>query len=324
MSALASGGTAILEVSGLRVAYSSRKRFLRAADEHVAVDDLSFTIRDGRTLGIVGESGSGKTSAAMAVMQLIRARSGSVRLQGRELTGLRGGELRSMRRHMQMVFQDPYGSFNPRATIAESLKEPMVVHGIGDDRSRQARILELLDAVGLPAGVVNRHPVGFSGGQLQRLSIARALTVSPQLIVADEPTSALDVSIQAQVVNLLQDLQREFNLTYLFISHDLPLVRLLADDIIVMYAGKVMEFGPSEEVLGNPIHPYTRRLLKSVPYPDVEAERRRRADLTAGAAPTGPVGAVDNNRYVSPDHWDLFPGDDAVERDVLIPNEESR
>jgi oligopeptide transport system ATP-binding protein len=274
----------LLDVRNLTVVYRRR-----GGADLVALDDLSLALSPGRTLGLIGESGSGKSTAARAVMQLERPRSGSVTLRGSNLTQMRGRTLRAARREMQMVFQDPFGSFNPKATIGDSLTEPLLVHRMGDAAKRRARVAELLDAVGLPVSVLDRYPAGLSGGQLQRLSIARALSVGPAVVVADEPTSALDVSIQAQIVNLLMSVQREFGVTYLFISHDLPLVSLLADDVIVLLRGRAVESGPSAEVFDRPTHPYTRELLAAVPAttPAEESARRRARDQGPVVAPVG-------------------------------------
>ncbi len=250
-----------------------------------AVDGIDFEIAEGETLGLVGESGSGKSTTAYCVLQLLRPDAGEVSFQGRELTGERGEGLRLMRREMQVVFQDPYASLNPRMRVEAVVAEPLEVHAIGTRRSRRERVIELLDTVGLDPDVAGRYPHEFSGGQRQRIGIARALALSPRLIVCDEPVSALDVSIQAQILNLLKDLQRDLGLSYLFISHDLAVVRAVSDRIAVMQAGRIVETGTAEGLYANPSHEYTRTLLAAVPVPDPrrmrarKAERQRRASL---------------------------------------------
>lgn len=242
-----------------------------------AVDDVSFDIYPGETLGLVGESGSGKSTTGRTILQLYRPTAGSVVIDNQDLSKLQGEELRRMRQHMQMIFQDPYASLNPRMTIGSIVGEPLEVHNIGSSkRERQERVQHLLQRVGLNPGFVNRYPHEFSGGQRQRVGIARALALSPRFIVADEPISALDVSIQAQVVNLLQDLQEEFKLTYLFIAHDLSMIRSVCRRVAVMYKGKIVELAPTDELYRNPLHPYTQVLLSAVPIPDPDIEQSRK------------------------------------------------
>ena len=241
-----------------------------------AVDDVSFDIARGETLGLVGESGSGKSTTGRTMLQLYRPTSGSVRLDGEEVTTLRGEALRRMRRRMQMIFQDPFASLNPRMTVGSIITEPLRIHRLFKTRAeRRDRVRELLETVGLNPNFVNRYPHEFSGGQAQRIGVARALAVEPEFIVADEPISALDVSIQAQVVNLLQDLQEKFNLTYLFIAHDLSMIRHICRRVAVMYKGKIVELAETEELYENPLHPYTKVLLGSVPIPDPDIEKNR-------------------------------------------------
>ena len=232
-----------------------------------AVDGVSFTLAKGETLGLVGESGCGKSTLARLVLRLIDPSAGALRFEGQEITGLDGEAMRRLRRRMQMVFQDPFASLNPRMTVGEILAEPLLVHGIGDAASRRLRVAELLPLVGLAAHHEGRRPHEFSGGQRQRIGIARALAVEPALIVCDEPVSALDVSIQAQIVNLLKDLQGRLGLSYLFIAHDLAVVRHVADRVAVMYLGRILEIGPVEYIFARPSHPYTRMLLAAVPKP---------------------------------------------------------
>jgi oligopeptide transport system ATP-binding protein len=240
-----------------------------------AVDGVSLTINEGETLGLVGESGCGKSTLARTILQLTAPTAGSVRFCGEELVGRSRRSLRPIRRQMQMIFQDPYASLNPRKRISQIIGEPMEMHGLASGRDVDKRTNELLDRVGLQPEHANRYPHEFSGGQRQRIGIARALALKPRLIIADEPVSALDVSVQAQVVNLLDDLQDEFSLTYVFIAHDLGVVRHVSDRIAVMYLGKIVELSPAEELYERPIHPYTEALLSAVPIPDPLAQRER-------------------------------------------------
>jgi oligopeptide transport system ATP-binding protein len=243
-----------------------------------AVDGVSFEIREGETLGLVGESGSGKSTTGYCILQLLRPTSGSVRFMGRELTELGREDIRRMRREMQIVFQDPYSSLDPRMTVGDIVAEPLQVHGVGTRRSRRDTVRQLLDVVGFDPRFTNRYPHEFSGGQRQRIGIARALALNPKLIVCDEPVSALDVSIQAQILNLLKDLQRDFELTYLFIAHDLAVVRTMSDRIAVMNRGKLVEIGPAEEVYTTPKDEYTKALLAAVPVPDPRAMKGRKVE----------------------------------------------
>jgi ABC-type oligopeptide transport system ATPase subunit len=278
----------LLAVSDLKVHFPIRRGLLfdRTVGHIKAVDGVSFEIEEGKTLGLVGESGSGKSTTAYAALQLLRATSGSVRFLGHELTDLRGAELRQMRRQMQIVFQDPYASLNPRMTVGKIVAEPLQTHGMGTRRSRRATVAQLLELVGFDPSYTNRYPHEFSGGQRQRIGIARALALSPKLIVCDEPVSALDVSIQAQILNLLKDLQRDLGLTYLFIAHDLAVVRGVSDTIAVMRQGKIVEQGPATRVYTKPQSDYTRALLAAVPVPDPERmQERKRERRRLGATP---------------------------------------
>ena len=252
--------------------------FDRTVDHVRAVDDVSFEIRQGETLGLVGESGSGKSTTGYCVLELLKPTSGSVRFDGEELTTMPRNELRRMRREMQIVFQDPYSSLNPRMTIGDIVGEPLLVHKIGDRKRRRRTVEELLEVVGFNPDFVNRYPHEFSGGQRQRIGVARALALNPRLIVCDEPVSALDVSIQAQILNLLKDLQQAFGLTYLFIAHDLAVVREMSDQIAVMNRGKIVEAGSADQVYTNPRDDYTKALLAAVPVPDPRRMRERKAE----------------------------------------------
>lgn len=262
--------------------------FQRHVGDIKAVDGLSFDIKRGETLGLVGESGCGKSTTGRAILQLYRPTDGSVQYSGTELTTLKGESMRRMRRHMQMIFQDPYASLNPRMTVGNIVGEPLEVHNILSGKARRDRVKELLDIVGLNPYFINRYPHEFSGGQRQRIGIARALAVQPDFIVCDEPISALDVSIQAQVINLLEELQEEFGLTYLFIAHDLSVVRHISDRVAVMYLGKIVELTDRDTLYRNPLHPYTRALLSAVPIPDpvAEAEREKRRLILTGDVPS--------------------------------------
>ena len=259
-------------------------------DRHVgdikAVDGISLEIMRGETLGLVGESGCGKSTVGRTILRLYEPTEGRIVFDGQDITRMGESELRPLRRRMQMVFQDPFSSLNPRHSVGRIVGEPMRVHGIAGRRAANARVRELLQIVGLPADAGSRYPHEFSGGQRQRIGLARSLALNPDLIVADEPVSALDVSIQAQIINLLETLQSEFDLTYLFIAHDLAVVRHISDRIAVMYLGTIVEISPAEELYDNPLHPYTISLLSAVPIPDPEVERKRETILLAGDLPS--------------------------------------
>jgi oligopeptide transport system ATP-binding protein len=271
---------ALLSVTDLQKYFPVKEGILieRTVGHIKAVDGVSFEIREGETLGLVGESGSGKSTTGYCILQLLKPTGGSIRFLDQELTTLAREELRRMRREMQIVFQDPYASLDPRMTVGDVVSEPLVVHRIGDRRRRRDTVRELLDVVGFNPNFTNRYPHEFSGGQRQRIGIARALALNPKLIICDEPVSALDVSIQAQILNLLKDLQRDFSLTYLFIAHDLAVVRAMSDRIAVMNAGKLVEIGPAEEVYTNPREDYTKALLSAVPIPDPRAMKERKLE----------------------------------------------
>ena len=279
----------LLDVQGLKMYFPITRGIViqRHVGDIKAVDDISFQVKKGETLGLVGESGCGKSTAGRAILQLYRPTAGHVYFKGEDLTRLKGEALRRKRREMQMIFQDPYASLNPRMTVGSIISEPLEVHNIYPSRKeRQERVQELLRVVGLNPYFINRYPHEFSGGQRQRIGIARALAVNPEFIVCDEPISALDVSIQAQIINLLMDLQAQFGLTYLFIAHDLSVVRHISDRIAVMYLGKLMELADRNELYNNPLHPYTQALLSAVPIPDPFVEERRQRIILQGDVPS--------------------------------------
>jgi len=266
----------LLEVEGLKKYFPIRSGVLSRTRSHVkAVDGVSFVIGKGETFGLVGESGCGKTTVGRAVLRLIEPDAGSVRFDGTDLLALGAAELRGKRREMQIIFQDPYASLNPRMTVRAIIGEPFAIHRVAHGTERTERVAELMKTVGLDPSVMNRYPHEFSGGQRQRIGIARALALRPKLIVADEPVSALDVSIQAQIVNLLADLQSQFGLTYLFISHAIPVIEHISTRIGVMYLGKLVELGTSRQICLEPKHPYTQALLSAVPVPDPAAKKPR-------------------------------------------------
>lgn len=251
-----------------------------------AVDDISFSIVRGQTLGLVGESGSGKTTIGRTMIRLYKPTAGQMLFENRDLAILKGEELRQLRRKVQMVFQDPYASLNPRFTIGSLIAEPMYIYKLGSHKEIRDKTAELLRVVGLRPEYIDRYPHEFSGGQRQRIAVARALSINPEFIIADEPVSALDVSIRAQVLNLLQRLQKEFHLTYLFVSHDLSVVRHVADRIAVMYLGKIVELSDRDELYVAPKHPYTKALLSAIPLPDPEIERKRQRIILSGDLPS--------------------------------------
>jgi len=266
----------LLEVTHLRKHFPIHRGLFSRVVGHVkAVDDVSFGIREGETLGLVGESGCGKTTLGRTILRLLRPTAGRVDFAGRDVAAATRGELRTLRRDMQIVFQDPFSSLNPRMTVKGIIEEGLAVHRIGTRAERRDRVCETLEQVGLDPSYIDRYPHEFSGGQRQRLSIARALALSPRFMVLDEPISALDVSIQSQIINLLMELKEKFQLTYLFISHDLSVVEYISDRVAVMYLGELVEMAPSEELYKNPLHPYTKVLLSSVPTLDPATRRKR-------------------------------------------------
>ncbi len=278
----------LIEVENLKMYFPIRSGLV--LDRHIgdvrAVDDVSFEIRRGETLGLVGESGCGKSTVGRTLLRLYKPTAGRIVFDGQDITELGERELQPLRRRMQIVFQDPFASLNPRHSIGRIVGEPLRVHDLTRGRSTAARVRELLETVGLPADAGSRYPHEFSGGQRQRIGLARALALNPDFVVADEPVSALDVSIQAQIVNLMEELQSEFGLTYLFIAHDLAVVRHISDRIAVMYLGWIVEVSPAEELYESPMHPYTISLLSAVPIPDPEVERQREAILLPGDLPS--------------------------------------
>jgi oligopeptide transport system ATP-binding protein len=296
------GNNTIVKLDDIRMYFpvTSGIIFQRKVGEVKAVDGVSFEIRRGETLGLVGESGCGKTTLGRVVLMLYKPTAGQVQFEGQELTRMRAGDIRRMRRRMQMIFQDPYASLNPRMSIGAIIAEPIVIHSLAKSRNeRRERVQELMRTVGLNPYYANRYPHEFSGGQRQRIGVARALAVQPSFIVADEPVSALDVSIQAQIINLLEELQDSFELTYLFIAHDLSVVRHISDRVAVMYLGKIMELTDRRELYENALHPYTKALMSAVPIPDPVVEAKRERIILTGDVPSPlhpPPGCVFNTR----------------------------
>jgi oligopeptide transport system ATP-binding protein len=279
----------IIEVKNLKKYFPIKRGIVLS--KHVgdvkAVDDVSFYIRKGETLGLVGESGCGKSTVARTIIRLLEPTDGQIIFDGIDITKLPSRDLRKIRKDMQIIFQDPYSSLNPRMTVSEIIGEPLKVHGIvKNSKEKERRVQELLDLVGLAPYHATRYPHEFSGGQRQRIGIARALALNPKFIVADEPTSALDVSIRSQIINLMQDLQKEFKLTYLFISHDLAVIRHICDRIAVMYLGKIVEIANNDDLYNSPLHPYTQALLSAIPIPDPEMAEKRKKIVLTGDVPS--------------------------------------
>ena len=298
----------LLEVEDLQMYFpvTSGIVFQQKVADVKAVDGVSFTLQKGETLGLVGESGCGKTTAGRTILQLYKPTGGSIKFNGTELNGLKGSSLRAVRRDMQMIFQDPYGSLNPRMTCGDIVGEPLKVHKLTSSKSEyNERVSELLSIVGLSPYMAERYPHEFSGGQRQRIGIARALAVNPSLIICDEPVSALDVSIQAQVINLLEDLQEKLDLTYIFIAHDLSVVKHISDRIAVMYLGHIVEIAERNELYENPVHPYTQALLSAIPIADPVLESTRERILLRGGVPSPmnpPSGCCYERKCPDPDN----------------------
>lgn len=266
----------LLQIQGLKKYFPVKGGvLLRTKAQLKAVDDVSLEILPGETLGLVGESGCGKSTLGKCVCRLHDPTAGSIRFKGTDITRLNRKELKPFRRNIQMIFQDPAESLNARHSVGNILEEPLLIHGVREGAERRRRVAKILDTVGLPASSVDRFPFEFSGGQRQRIGIARAISLNPELVVCDEPVSALDVSVQSQILNLMLDLQREFNLSYLFIAHDLAVVKHISDRIAIMYLGKIVELGPADEIFRNPIHAYTRALISAIPVPEPHAKRER-------------------------------------------------
>lgn len=284
---MATENEVLLRVENLKKYFPIKRGvFQRHVGDIKAVDGISFFVRRNETLGLVGESGCGKTTTGRTILQLYRPTEGEVYFEKQDLINMKGEQLRQMRRRMQMIFQDPYASLNPRMTIGSIIGEPLEVHNIAKGKEKRERVQELLRLVGLNPYFINRYPHEFSGGQRQRVGVARALALNPDFIVCDEPVSSVDVSIQAQIVNLLEDLQEQFGMAYLFIAHDLSMVRHISDRVAVMYLGKIVELTSREELYRNPLHPYTQALLSAVPIPDPVVEERRQRIILEGDVPS--------------------------------------
>lgn len=309
----------LLRIENLQMHFPVKKGIMqRQVGAVKAVDGITFTIRRGETLGLVGESGCGKSTTGQAILQLERPTGGRVFFEDQELTQLQGEPLRQMRRRMQIIFQDPYASLNPRMTVGSLVGEPLEIFGFAQGKAKQQRVQQLLETVGLDPQFVHRYPHEFSGGQRQRVVIARALAVNPDFVVADESIASLDVSIQAQIVNLMRELQAEFGLTYLFIAHDLSVVRHISDRVAVMYLGKIVELADRTSLYENPLHPYTKALMSAVPIPDPEIEAKRERIVLKGDVPS-PTHPPSGCRFHTRCPWAIEEckhGDDPEFRDV--------
>jgi oligopeptide/dipeptide ABC transporter ATP-binding protein len=306
-------GETLLKVEDLHVHFPIRSGILNKQRGAVyAVNGVDFDLKAGETVGLVGESGCGKSTTGRAIIGLVKPTSGTVTFQGQEISKLSRSQMRGVRRNIQILFQDPYASLNPRMTVHDLLTEPLLVHGF-DKQGHDKRVKELLDVVGLLRSQANRYPHEFSGGQRQRIGLARALALDPKMLVLDEPVSALDVSIQAQIINLLQELQQRLKLTYLFIAHDLSVVQQISDRVAVMYLGKIMEKGTTEQIFRKPVHPYTQALLSAVPRPDPDAAEKKARIILRGEVPSPsnpPSGCVFRTR--------CFKGDERCEEEVPL------
>ena len=277
----------ILKVTDLKTYFDVTKGLFAPKQIVKAVDGVSFEVKEGQTFGLVGESGCGKSTLGRTIVKLYEPESGTIEFDGNDISKIHGKELKAFRKDMQMIFQDPYASLNPRMTVGEIIKEPMIIHNIfATDQEREDRVVELLKIVGLKPDHIRRYPSEFSGGQRQRIGIARALAVNPRFIVCDEPISALDVSIQAQIINLLEDIQKEMNLSYLFIAHDISMVKHISDQIGVMYLGHIVESGPSADVYHRPLHPYTSALLSAIPISDPKTAKSKNRIILEGEIPS--------------------------------------
>jgi oligopeptide transport system ATP-binding protein len=315
-------GDILVDVKNLKMHFPVTAGFIfqKVVAVNKAIDGVSFNVKRGETMGLVGESGCGKSTTGRCILQLYKPTEGEIDFDGQDLTKIHGNELRLFRRKMQMLFQDPYASLNPRMSVRDIIGEPLAIHNLAKGRERQERVAELMKIVGLNPYYASRFPHEFSGGQRQRIGIARALAVEPDFIVCDEPVSALDVSIQAQIINLLEELQEQFQLTYLFIAHDLAVVRHISDRVAVMYLGKIMELANRDEIYENPLHPYTKALLSAVPIPDPLLERKRERIILTGDVPSSlrpPRGcvfhtrcpiAIDECRQEIPEWREINPG----------------
>jgi oligopeptide transport system ATP-binding protein len=310
----------LLETVNVVKSFPVRKGFLGRKQLLVAVDGVSLKINKGETLGMVGESGCGKSTLGLTIMRLYEPNSGQVLIEGQDIAALDPAQLRKARRQMQMIFQDPFASLDPRLTVASLIREPLDIHGIGSPGERNAEVRRLLQITGMPTDSATRFPSEFSGGQQQRIGIARALALQPKLMICDEPVSALDVSVQAQILNLLRDLQQQFELTYLFISHNISVTAFMSRRIGVMYLGKLVEIGPSQSILNKPLHPYTQALLKAIPQPVPKRKRDKRTILGEIPSPINPPSGcrfhprcplaverckheVPVTRELAPEHW---------------------
>ena len=290
---------ALLDVKNLVKEFSRKRGILAPSTVVRAVDDVSFSIEEGETFGLVGESGSGKTTTGRCILRLIEPTSGQVSFKNEDVLSFSRARMRQARREMQIVFQDPFSSLNPRMRVGTIVEEPLIIHRVGDRQQRKARVTELFELVGLDPSQLSRYPHQFSGGQRQRIGLARALALNPSFIIADEPVSALDVSVQAQVVNLLMELQDRLKLTYLFIAHDLRLVRHICSRVAVMYLGKIVEMGDTEAIFAEPAHPYTRALLSAIPVPDPNAPRQRVVLDPASFQREAPLRAISQRHFAA-------------------------